>query len=62
MVSPMGAEMTVVVQKGLKKGELRLEHVAGAVQLVVDSKDTLQAIMLGLPTIRASRLVEVTAS
>lgn len=58
----MSAQMTVVVQEGLNKGEVRLEHVAGSVQLVVDSKDTLQAIMLGLATTPANTLVVATTS
>jgi hypothetical protein len=56
----MSAEMTVVVQEGLKKGEVRIEQVAGDVQLVVDSKDTLQALMLGLATMSTSALGAAT--
>lgn len=57
----MSDGMTVVIEERLNKGEIRLEHVAGAVQLSVDSKDTLQAIMLGLATTPASALVATTA-
>ncbi len=57
----MSDGLTVVVRKGLSKGEVRLEHVAGTVQLAVDSKDTLQAILLGLATTPANALVAAPA-
>ena len=58
----MAAEMRVVVQEGLNKGELRLEQVAGEFQLVADSKDTLQALLLGFATMPTGSLQAVAAN
>ena len=49
-VYPMESGLRVVISNGLEKGEARLEQISGAIFLVVDSNDTLQALVLGLTT------------
>ena len=47
----MSKELNVVVNPSLKRGEMRLEPSQDSFRLLVDSNDTLQALVLGLATL-----------